>query len=341
MNGDALRRYMLEALHWNSAKGAVTLSLGAMGETTAPAIAAAPPVVAFFVACEGTGIPPLWMQKKLAAHAAKEYPHPLIVFSDGKRLAWHFAGCTVETPLPLPSPDDSPFLGTLRIPLDHTITPLAILERIEGAFVESQEKPDMQASHPLIEAGEQFLRAIEIAIEQTSTLITDAMLGKGPLGRNDALELLQHLAQLREKALVVTGEARDLLQRYPQLPTPSALHSIVAKAKAAPHKKKYVAGPTTPQAAFRCPILQALIERGGSGSASDILDRVFELMKHRLTKADIELIVSNEPKWRNTARWERKKMIEEGLLRNDSPTGIWEITESGRRYYHTHCKGTP
>jgi len=36
------------------------------------------------------------------------------------------------------------------------------------------------------------------------------------------------------------------------------------------------------------------------------------------------------PRWRNTAQWARHSMVKEGLLKADSPRGIWEITDAGR-----------
>lgn len=84
------------------------------------------------------------------------------------------------------------------------------------------------------------------------------------------------------------------------------------------------------QDAYRGPILAALRELGGSGSMAEVLDRVFEKVKGRLTEADRERLPSGtDVRWRNTAAWERFKMVEEGLLKSDSPRGTWELTESG------------
>jgi len=35
----------------------------------------------------------------------------------------------------------------------------------------------------------------------------------------------------------------------------------------------------------------------------------------------------------NHVRWERWRLINEGYVRKDTPSGIWEITEKGREYY--------
>lgn len=84
------------------------------------------------------------------------------------------------------------------------------------------------------------------------------------------------------------------------------------------------------QDAYRGPILAALRELGGSGSMAEVLDRVFAKVKGRLTEADRERLPSGtDVRWRNTAAWERFRMVEDGLLKSDSPRGTWELTEAG------------
>jgi predicted transcriptional regulator len=34
----------------------------------------------------------------------------------------------------------------------------------------------------------------------------------------------------------------------------------------------------------------------------------------------------------NTAQWARNSLREEGLIRDDTPRSIWEITEEGRKW---------
>lgn len=90
-------------------------------------------------------------------------------------------------------------------------------------------------------------------------------------------------------------------------------------------------GLRTPQESYRLPILEALEELGGSASVSEVLDRVHEKVKDRLTEYDRQpLPVSGEVRWRNAAMWCRYDMVKEGLLAGDSPRGIWEITPAGR-----------
>jgi len=89
----------------------------------------------------------------------------------------------------------------------------------------------------------------------------------------------------------------------------------------------------TPRRAYRVPILEALEQLGGRGRVQEVLNIVYEKMKDRLTEDDLKPLPSGgDIRWANTAQWERLNMVKEGLLRDDSPMGIWEMTEAGRAY---------
>jgi len=88
-------------------------------------------------------------------------------------------------------------------------------------------------------------------------------------------------------------------------------------------------GVKTPQAAYRHPILRALYELGGHAQVSDVLEKVHVLMANRLNETDYQPLASGEIRWRNTAQWERNAMVEEGLLKKNSPRGVWELTAKG------------
>jgi len=91
-------------------------------------------------------------------------------------------------------------------------------------------------------------------------------------------------------------------------------------------------GKATRQTEFAVPILESLIEMGGSGKTPDVLEKVYEKMKNKLTERDHEKVPhGNEFRWRNRARWEAVRLKNEGYLKKDSPRNIWEITEAGRK----------
>jgi restriction system protein len=91
-------------------------------------------------------------------------------------------------------------------------------------------------------------------------------------------------------------------------------------------------GLRTPEAAYYQSILRALDGLGGRAKMNDILDRVEQLMHEKLATVDYQPLNSDPevPRWRNAAQWARNAMVKEGLLKDDSPRGVWEISEAGR-----------
>jgi restriction system protein len=88
-------------------------------------------------------------------------------------------------------------------------------------------------------------------------------------------------------------------------------------------------GARTPQSAFRAPLLRVLHEAGGSAKISEATDRLGTLMQERLNDVDRQTMASGEIRWRNAVQWERNEMVKEGLLKKDSPRGVWELTAKG------------
>lgn len=92
-------------------------------------------------------------------------------------------------------------------------------------------------------------------------------------------------------------------------------------------------GPTTPHSRYRIPVLQAVVDLGGRAETAAALERVHVLMADVLTPADHEPVPSGRRiRWKSGAAWMRFRLVKEGLLAADSPYGLWEITEAGRRW---------
>ena len=94
-------------------------------------------------------------------------------------------------------------------------------------------------------------------------------------------------------------------------------------------------GGRTPEEQFIIPILESIIELGGKAEVKRVYERVHSKMKDILTEYDYEPLPSNpqEIRWKNNVRFARLRMVKEGLLAENSPRGIWEITEKGRKFY--------
>lgn len=92
-------------------------------------------------------------------------------------------------------------------------------------------------------------------------------------------------------------------------------------------------GMKTSQKEYMLPILKTIEQLGGRGRSIEVLNIVYEAVKDVFKPVDLERLPSGQDfRWRNTARWARNAMVNEGLLRSDSPHGFWEISEKGKDY---------
>ena len=90
------------------------------------------------------------------------------------------------------------------------------------------------------------------------------------------------------------------------------------------NKRKQPSGPTH-QSAFRKPIVEVLKELGGSGKTKDVIERVGQRMEGQLSRADHEHGKSGQIVWKNKVQWERMALKDEGILKSNSPHGLWEL----------------
>ena len=100
-------------------------------------------------------------------------------------------------------------------------------------------------------------------------------------------------------------------------------------------------GLRTREEAYYRPILEALQALGGSAQMGQVLDRVLQSMRGTLKNVDYEPLASDPdmPRWKNAAQWARNSMVKEGLLRSNSPRGVWEISDAGIRFLHGEGNG--
>ncbi len=143
----------------------------------------------------------------------------------------------------------------------------------------------------------------------------------------EALDYVQAVERFRDKVVALGQEWKELAR----------------KAEAAEDEetqrlrrtfKKLRRGERTPEPAYYRPILQTLVKLGGRARVCDVLDRVYELMRPQLKPMHFEPLPGDPdvPRWRNCAMWARNTMVKQGLICDDSPRGIWEITEKGRQW---------
>ena len=86
-----------------------------------------------------------------------------------------------------------------------------------------------------------------------------------------------------------------------------------------------------PQREFREPLLKVIYDFGGSAQMRDVLPVLKERVDSRLLPGDFERVSTGDERWWNAACWERSELVKEGYLRNDSPRGVWALSEKGTR----------
>jgi len=88
----------------------------------------------------------------------------------------------------------------------------------------------------------------------------------------------------------------------------------------------------TPPKGFWRPILEALVERGGQASRTEVHKTVEKKMNGQLKPGDYKLNRDGTSKWSKQVDYQRLAMVHEGLIQSDSLWGIWEITDQGKQW---------
>jgi len=176
-------------------------------------------------------------------------------------------------------------------------------------------------------AFEMLLEEVEAEIDFVSRVGARAMEARDYDRAREALEDADRLTAFRDKvaALRMEWDALAAATKQHEDETSRAERRFLGRVQK---------GQRTPESAYRLPILQALDAMGGRGHLQQVLDQVGIIMKPILKEVDYLPLSSDQsiPRWRNAAQWARYTLVQEGLLKDGSPRGIWEITDAGRAY---------
>lgn len=142
------------------------------------------------------------------------------------------------------------------------------------------------------------------------------------------IEFAKRLLTFQKKVEGLVGEW-DELEELRDAASP-AVQDIVSKRFFGKKKK----GEITPHTDFYRPILEVLVEMGGAGKTKLVLDRVGIKMKGTLKPIDYESHKSSDKqiRWRNSAQWARNAMVNEDGRMKKTVTGMWEISDKGRKW---------
>jgi hypothetical protein len=150
-------------------------------------------------------------------------------------------------------------------------------------------------------------KELKLALKQLNAVASKSM-AKGDYASAESLALKGR--ELRE----FQAEVDALIQRWR-----AVRERVTSTAK----------GGATPQWAYYQPVLQALVQCGGEGTARDIEPIVFRQMGAQLEGRDRQRLAGGRERWQLMIARTRKLMVAEGWL-EDEKGKTWRITEEGR-----------
>lgn len=89
--------------------------------------------------------------------------------------------------------------------------------------------------------------------------------------------------------------------------------------------------PKTKQRVFREYIVLALKKFGGRARAAEVNQEIRRQLSDKLLPGDFDILKDGRTlSWQSSAGWERLQMVKDGVLKSDSPAGIWELADDHR-----------
>jgi restriction system protein len=178
-----------------------------------------------------------------------------------------------------------------------------------------------------VEAGfELLLEEMETEIEFINQSGAKAFAARNYDAARAVLERADRVTSLREKLAALRAEWEKMI---PEI----SGNGTSAKKNGSHDLSRLQRGIRTRETAYFKPILQVLNQMGGLGDMAEVLERLPKLMKGTLRDIDFEPLTahSDVPRWWNTAQWAQSAMVQAGLLKSESPRGVWEMTEAGHK----------
>ena len=140
--------------------------------------------------------------------------------------------------------------------------------------------------------------------------------------------LKTYATPLEDTADDVVNIALDALEAARRKGLRIARHSTAASLPKR-NSKRPTRGKRAPLKKFRASLLETLNRLGGKAYSREIRKTIELLVAPMLGKADYELVSNAVPRWWNAICSVRNDLIRQGLFRNDSERGIWELSKRG------------
>ncbi len=173
-------------------------------------------------------------------------------------------------------------------------------------------------------AFDMLVQEIQASAESLGSNVS-SLIAEGDFeGARGLIDKVEKLADLKSRVAALRKEWTDL-----------GITNGKAASRAVRRRRKLGAAKRGIQVgtdAYRIPLLKALCELGGAAHKGKVLARVEELMRGTLGPVAYTAVASSarRPRWLVRAEWVRFRLVREGLMKSDSPRGIWEITDAGR-----------
>jgi hypothetical protein len=125
----------------------------------------------------------------------------------------------------------------------------------------------------------------------------------------------------------------------------SAVEPVIWTQPAPAHLRRTLADqalsrPGTWRRRYEEAILKGLFEAGGESTADNIVSGVFAKLRGHLRESDYRVEPSGQQQWVHRVHANRFHLVELGMLKNDSPHGVWQLTDAGRQVAEELIGGT-
>ncbi len=177
-------------------------------------------------------------------------------------------------------------------------------------------------------AFEILLEEIEEEVDLTHRHATEFIQASEYQKATEAIERAKQITDFRDRLARLQGEWEEQEAAL----VAEAEDEIESETRR--HLGRLPKGSRTPHRAFYRPILTVLVEMDGAGQAGDVINAIEPLMKPILKEVEFTPLPSQpeQERWRNPAHWSRHRLVREGLLKDDSPRGLWEVSDQGREW---------
>ena len=183
------------------------------------------------------------------------------------------------------------------------------------------DRLDVTADEALVAEQEAQLKVIARAVDQLekSAVAVPDML------RAEKSRLVLALASYTESRQMLTQLADEFDELLKNLRERLGQNGAGAEIKPRQKRSKL---PRTSKEALRLLIIQSLESRHGKATVSEVKADLSKFLDGKLLAGDLEYRQDGKTLvWLNNVQWERLQMCRDGLIRNDSKSGVWELAE--------------